>query len=217
MSFHKWSTPFLSLLLSLPIALDFPAFAQEITGSVTGSVADASGAVIVGAKVALTNTGTSKTDTTVSDASGNFKFFLLPPANYTVEASMTGFKTFRREGIIVEADRSLGVPITLSLGQATETVEVVGGTPLLDPNTSEVGTTVTNQYVMELPLNARNPMGLTNLVPTAKGVGYFGGQILTSWRVGSVNIGGGQASPVRSCSMECQMTKWAMLPARTLF
>ena len=93
----------------------------------------------------------------------------------------------------MEADRSLAVPITLSLGQASETVEVVSGTPLLDPNTSEVGTTVTNQYVMELPLNARNPMGLTNLVPTAKGVGYFGGQILTSWRVGSVNIGGGQA------------------------
>jgi hypothetical protein len=193
MSFPKWSTPFLSLLLSLPITVGIPAFAQEITGSVTGSVADASGAVIVGAKVTLMDTGTSKTETAASDASGNFKFFLLPPGNYTVEASMTGFKTFRREGILVEADRSLAVPITLSLGQASETVEVVSGTPLLDPNTSEVGTTVTNQYVMELPLNARNPMGLTNLVPTAKGVGYFGGQILTSWRVGSVNIGGGQA------------------------
>ena len=70
---------------------------------------------------------------------------------------------------------------------------MVGGTPLLEPNTSEVGTTVDSQKVMDLPLNARNPMGLANLIPTVKGVGYFGNQILTSWRIGSINIGGGQA------------------------
>jgi hypothetical protein len=56
-----------------------------------------------------------------------------------------------------------------------------------------VGTTVDSQKVMDLPLNARNPMGLANLIPTVKGVGYFGNQILTSWRIGSINMGGGQA------------------------
>jgi hypothetical protein len=170
-----------------------PASAQVITGSVTGSVVDTSGAVIVGAKVTLTNTGTSEALNTTSDSSGDFKFLFLPPGTYTIDASLTGFKAFRREGIIVEADRSLAVPITLEVGQTNETVEVQAGAALLEPNSSEVGTTVTNQDVMELPLNARNPMGLTNLIPTAKGVGYFGAQVLTSWRVGSVNIGGGQA------------------------
>ncbi len=169
------------------------AFAQQITGSVTGSVVDPSGAVVVGAKITLTNTGTSETQTTPSDTSGDFRFLLLPPGTYTIEGSLAGFKTFRREGIIVEADRSLAVPIALTVGQATETVEVVGGTPLLEPNTSEVGTTIDSQKVMDLPLNARNPMGLANLIPSVKGVGYFGNQILTSWRVGSINIGGGQA------------------------
>ena len=192
MSSAKWSTFSCRAVLSLLLAVA-PGFAQVITGSVTGSVVDTSGAVIVGAKITLTNTGTSEALNTQSDPAGNFRFLLLPPGTYTIEASLTGFKTFRREGIIVEADRSLAVPISLSLGQTSETVEVVGGTPLLEPNSSEVGTTVNNQQVMELPLNARNPMGLTNLIPTAKGVGYFGGQILTSWRVGSVNIGGGQA------------------------
>src|SRR5579871_31282 len=171
----------------------FPASAQVITGSITGSVVDASDSVVVGAKVTLTNNGTSQTQATPSDASGNFRFLLLPPGKYSIEGSLAGFKTFKREGIIVEADRSLGVPITLSVGEATQTVEVVGGTPLLEPNNSEVGTTVDSQKVMELPLNARDPMGLANLVPTVKGVGYFGGQILTSWRIGAVNIGGGQS------------------------
>jgi hypothetical protein len=169
------------------------ALAQQITGSVTGSVVDSSGAIVVGAKITLTNTGTSETLTTTSDSSGDFKFLLLQPGTYVIEGSMAGFKTFRREGIIVEADRSLAVPMGLSVGQTSETVEVVGGTPLLEPNTSEVGSTIDNQKVMELPLNARNPMGLANLVPSVKGVGYFGGQVLTSWRVGSINIGGGQA------------------------
>lgn len=167
--------------------------AQTITGSVTGSVVDSSGAVIVGARVTLTNTGTSEAQTTASDTAGNFRFLLLPPGTYVLETSNAGFKTFRRDGIIIEADRSLAVPVALAVGQTSETVEVMEGSPLLEPNTSEVGTTIDQQKVMELPLNARNPMGLANLIPAVKGVGYFGNQVLTSWRVGSINIAGGQA------------------------
>src|SRR5437762_3006922 len=87
---------------------------------------------------------------------------------------------------------SLAIPMTLNVGQVSETVEVIGGTPLLEPNTSDVGTTVDAQKIVELPLNSRNPMGLANLVPTVKGMGFFGQQVLTSWRIGAVNIGGGQ-------------------------
>jgi hypothetical protein len=184
---------FWMLMLLVLAAWGPPVYAQQITGSITGSVLDSSGASVVGASVRLTNTGTAFAQATMTDASGNFQFLLLQPGTYVVEASSPGFKTFRRDGIIVEADRSLAVPVTLNVGQATETVEVVGGTPLLEPNTSELGTTIDSQKVMELPLNARNPMALANLIPSVKGVGYFGGQILTSWRVGSINIGGGQA------------------------
>jgi hypothetical protein len=182
----------IAAFLILLTAVSTNLVAQQITGSVTGSVVDSSGAIVVGAKVTLTDIGTSEARTTASDAAGDYRFLLLPPGTYTIEGTLAGFKTFRREGIIVEADRSLAVPISLSVGQATETVEVVGGTPLLEPNSSEVGTTIDSQKVMDLPLNARNPMGLANLIPSVKGVGYFGNQILTSWRVGSINVGGGQ-------------------------
>jgi hypothetical protein len=168
------------------------AFGQQITGSVTGSVQDPSGAAVVGATVTLTNTGTSVSRTTQSDGSGNFQFLLLPPGNYLLEASNPGFRTFRRDGIVVEADRSLAVPVTLSLGQVTETVEVTAGTPLLEPNTSSLGTVMDRRKVEDLPLSGRNPMGLANLIPTVRGVGFFGGQVLSSWRTAAVNIGGGQ-------------------------
>ncbi len=180
------------ILLAALVLWSGPAYPQLITGTVTGSVQDSTGAAIVGASVKLANTGTGAVQTATSDSSGNFQFVLLPPGNYMVEASNPGFRAFRRDGIIVEAARSLAVPVMLPVGQVTETIEVVGGTPLLEPNTSDLGTTVDAQKIVELPLNSRNPMGLANLVPTVRGVGFFGGQVLTSWRIGAVNIGGGQ-------------------------
>lgn len=192
---------FWMLMLLVVAAWGSAVYAQQITGAVTGTVLDSSGAAVVGTSVKLTNIGTAFTQTTTTDTSGDFQFRLLQPGTYLIEVSSPGFKTFRRDGIIVEADRSLAVPVTLEVGQTSETVEVVGGTPLLEPNTSELGTTVDSQKVMDLPLNARNPMGLANLIPTVKGVGYFGNQILTSWRVGSINMGADRLSPARSCWM----------------
>ncbi|MFN7921732.1 MAG: carboxypeptidase regulatory-like domain-containing protein [Bryobacteraceae bacterium] len=168
------------------------AQAQVTSGSVTGSVLDATGAAVTGVNIKLTNTGTAALRTTTSDNSGNYQFLLVPPGVYVVEATSPGFRTFRRDGILVEADRSLAVPITLSLGQVSDTIEVVGGTPLLEPNTSSLGTVMDSQKIIDLPLNGRNPMGLANLIPTVRGVGYFGGQVLSTWRTAAVNISGGQ-------------------------
>ncbi len=127
------------LMLLVFAAWGSAVYAQQITGAITGSVFDSSGAAIAGASVKLTNTGTAFVQSTTTDASGNFQFLLLQPGTYVIEATNAGFKTFRRDGIIVEADRSLAVPVTLELGQTSETVEVVGGTPLLEPNSSELG------------------------------------------------------------------------------
>ncbi|HZS52198.1 MAG TPA: carboxypeptidase regulatory-like domain-containing protein [Bryobacterales bacterium] len=168
------------------------SFAQQITGSITGTVMDPAGAAVANAQVKLTNTGTGAVENAITDESGNFRFLLLPPGTYSLEASAPGFKLFRRDGIIVEVDRSLAVPVALQIGQVTETVEVQGGTPLLEPNTSSLGTVMEEKKVEDLPLNGRNPMGLANLIPTVRGIGYFGGQVLSSWRLAAVGIGGGQ-------------------------
>src|SRR5216684_2783157 len=107
------------------------AVGQLITGSITGTTEDSTGSVVVGASVRLTNTGTGNTQTAASDASGYFRFLLLPSGTYVLEVSSPGFRTFRREGIIVETASSIVIPVALSLGDVTETIEVVGGTPLL--------------------------------------------------------------------------------------
>jgi hypothetical protein len=105
---------------------------QVTGGSVTGSVQDPTSAAIAGAAVKLLNTATSAVQTTATDNSRNFQFLLAPPGVYVLEVTTQGFRTFRRDGIVVEADRSLAVPVTLAIGQVTDTVEVSGGTPHLD-------------------------------------------------------------------------------------
>ena len=77
------------------------SFAQQITGSVTGTVTDPGGAAVSGASVKLTNTGTDATQTATTDAEGNFRFLLLPPGNYSVQVSAPGFKSYVRAGIVV--------------------------------------------------------------------------------------------------------------------
>jgi hypothetical protein len=181
----------LSLLVLVFAALSvMPVLAQQTTGSISGTVTDTTGAVIPAVQVKLTSANTASTSTASTDRNGTYRFLLLPPGTYSIEVAQQGFKTLRRDGIIVEVNRSLGVPITLSVGAVTETVEVTAGTPLLDPSTSSVGTTVTNRSVSELPVLGRNVSSLANLVPTVHGYGNFGNEVYSTWSMGQVVIAG---------------------------
>ena len=182
----------LAVILSTLVVFGPTAHGQVTSGTVTGSVQDPTAAPIAGAAVKLINNATSAIQTTATDNAGNFQFLFASPGVYILEVATPGFRTFRRDGIVVETDRSLSVPVTLAIGQVTDTVEVYGGTPLLEPNTSSLGTVMDRQKIEDLPLNGRNPMGLANLIPTVRGVGYFGGQVLSTWRTAAVNISGGQ-------------------------
>ncbi|MBM3755936.1 MAG: TonB-dependent receptor [Acidobacteria bacterium] len=167
------------------------AFAQQVTGTVTGAVSDSSGANVPGVELRLSNTQTGQIRVVTSGDDGTFRFFVLQPGIYRLDVAHAGFKAARRDNIVVEADRSLAVPVTLEVGAVTEVVEVTGGAPLLEPNTSSLGTVMDQRKVEELPLNGRNPLGLANLIPTVRGIGFFGGQVLSSWRLAAISIGGG--------------------------
>jgi len=176
----------LTALLCAPFA-----YAQQVTGTVTGAVTDTTGAAVPGVEVKILNTETGLGRSATTGESGDFRFLVLPPGIYKLDVAKTGFKAARRDGIVVEADRSLAVPITLEVGAVTEVIEVTGGAPLLEPNTSSLGTVMDARKVTELPLNGRNPLGLANLIPTVRGIGFFGGQVLSSWRLAAISIGGG--------------------------
>jgi hypothetical protein len=166
------------------------AFSQT-TGSVTGTVTDSQGGVVSGATVKINSPALGIDQSVVSNQSGYFQFLLLPPGSYTLEVQSSGFRAFRRQGIVVEADRSESIPVSLAVGQVSETVEVAAGAVLLESNSSEVGTVMDTRKVQDLPLNGRNPMALAQLIPTVRGDLVFGGPVTKTFRGSQVDIGGG--------------------------
>ena len=157
-----------ALALSLPLlALLAPiANAQTTYGSVTGSVQDSSGAAITDAQVTLTNTGTGEKRTQQTGPDGLYSFVNLIPGEYRIDVEKQGFKHFTRANVNVQVNQASKIDALLSVGQITETVEVTSETPLLQPETSSLGTVVDTRAANELPLNGRNIFNLTTITPS---------------------------------------------------
>jgi hypothetical protein len=143
--------------------LSTPLQAQATYGSVLGTVTDASGAVIPGASVTLTNIGTNQKNTAQTDAAGNYRFVNLVPANYRLEVEMAGFKRMTREPIIVQVEAAVRSDAKLEVGAVTETVEVTSAAPLLQTENGTLSQVVESRTVTEMPLNGRNTMNLLAL------------------------------------------------------
>lgn len=155
------------LLLVFSATLLFPttAFAQMTTGSILGTVHDPTGAVLAGATVTVTDTGkgTSKTDTT--DAQGGYNIPFLLPGSYDLTVTAQGFKTAVSKGLVVDIDQKVRVDVDLQPGGVSETVNVESAAPLIHLESSELGDVVGKTQVQNLPLNGRNFVQLTYLVP----------------------------------------------------
>jgi hypothetical protein len=141
--------------------------AQTTTGQISGTVEDASGAVVVGASVQATNIDTRATRTVATGASGNYVLPLLPPGSYQVVITKPGFQSITENGIRLDVNQSLAINPMLKPGASNEIVEVQASSQLLDPTTSEVGTVIGSEAVNDLPLNGRNFTQLLTLVPGA--------------------------------------------------
>lgn len=141
--------------------------AQAITGDIVGTVNDAGGAVIPGAKVTVLNSETQFQRSMATTSTGDYVFPLLPPGTYTVRVEQTGFKTFEARGITIAAGGKTRVDAKLDPGAVSETVTVTSDTPLLQTDTSTVQDVVTEKAVQDLPLNGRN---LAAAVQQAAGV-----------------------------------------------
>ena len=107
------------------------ALAQVPTGTILGSIKDNQGGVIPGATVTAINVGTQYSRTTVTDGAGEYALRLLPVGNYQVSVTMPGFKNFSQTGIVLEVGRNARVDATIELGAVSETVSVVGDSPLV--------------------------------------------------------------------------------------
>ncbi|MBV9081895.1 MAG: TonB-dependent receptor [Acidobacteriaceae bacterium] len=141
------------------------AFAQIDTGSIVGSVYDASGAAIQNATVTLTNRATDQTWTTRTNEAGEYQFNALHPGSYSVKAANPGFGAQEFTDVQVDVDARLSRDFTLQVGNITQTLEVQSTTPLLDTQTAELGGVVHEQQIVNLPLNGRRYADLALLEP----------------------------------------------------
>lgn len=171
------------------------AGAQQFKASLTGTVTDAQGAVIPGVTVAVTNTDTNVTGESVTDASGVFSVKDVVPGPYKVTASLSGFKTFVREGIVLHTAETATIQVKLELGKVEETVSVSAGLSEVETNQSVLSQTMDNKKVSELPLNGRQVYMLLQLTSgtlfTQQTFGATGFSGTRAWDVnGSVTIHG---------------------------
>jgi hypothetical protein len=158
------SVPVLALGV-IGVTAPWAANAQSVSGTILGTVTDASGAVVSKAKITVTNEGTGLTRTIESDSNGEYVVPSIPTGRYTVVVEMAGFKTMALSSIDLGVDQRARIDLKLEVGALTESVTIEATSPLLQTSSSELGTTVTNEQIEAMPLNGRNFVSLTRTVP----------------------------------------------------
>jgi hypothetical protein len=159
----------LRLIFALPLlacAIAGSAWGQAVTASLVGTITDASGAVVVNAKIVLTETNTGVSRTSQTNDSGNYSFPNLPPGVYSVSAEQTGFKKATRGGVDVPVNTTIRVDLSLQPGQITETVEVTAEAPSLQTDRVDIGRKIETVQLANLPVGYnRSFQAMLNLVP----------------------------------------------------
>jgi len=148
-------------------------FAQSSVGSISGSVKDASGAVVPSVKLTLTSKATNAQVTTNTNPQGEFQFLQLPPTTYSLTAEASGFKRISVSSVLVQVDQITHLDLSLEVGTLTESVQVEAVAPLLENDKSTLSSVVDNRDIINMPLNTRQVQDLAlitpGVVPTAAG------------------------------------------------
>ncbi len=153
------------LIVLAPLSLAGTASAQAVTGTILGTVADTTGAVLPGVSVTVKQTETGFTRTLTSDSNGEYTAASVPTGTYTVTGEISGFKSVSLSNVQVGVDSRIRADLKLEVGAMTESVEIVAQTPLVQTSSSDLSTTVTEEQIKQLPLNGRNFVSLTRNHP----------------------------------------------------
>ena len=155
----------LVLAFCLACVVAWPAIAVGPTGTIVGTVADPSEAVIPKAQITVRNQGTNATREVQTDGDGDFSLPLLPPGVYEVSAEKAGFRRSVYSNVNLNVDQTVRVDFMLQVGQLSEQVVVTESVPLVQTDTSTLGQVIERKQVSELPLNDRNFLTFAVLVP----------------------------------------------------
>jgi len=157
-----WAAIGLTLLLSLSAKA---VNGQAVTGTLLGTVQDSTAAVVPNARVTLTNEGTNVVNETTTGPQGFYTFPNLNPGDYTVSVTVSGFKKVLSQHNVVQVQQTTRVDLTLTPGAVTAEVTVTGQTPLVQTTTSDLGLTITQAQINNLPVNGRLAMLAMQLAP----------------------------------------------------
>src|SRR5713226_3969391 len=155
--------------------------AQQITGSIRGTVSDPSGAFVEAAAVTANQTETGLTRTAMTDRTGAYILLELPVGHYQLQVEAKGFQTYVQQGITLNVNETATVPVRLAVGAETQQVQVLADAQLIESTVTSLGKTVSEREVLDLPLNGRNftQLGLLQpgVVPLTPGLAEAGGSL----------------------------------------
>jgi Carboxypeptidase regulatory-like domain len=190
------------VLLSLIALLQArPIDAQTFYGTILGTVTDASGGAMIGARVSLTNWGTAERLTAQTDVNGDYQFLNLLPGMYKLDVEQPRFKHLTRDQIQVRVDNATRVDVSLELGELTQSVQVASNAVLLQTESAALNQVVEGRQVQDMPLNGRNVLNLIALAPGVVPLGSSQGPAagnaganISPGGFGNYSIGGGLAA-----------------------
>jgi Carboxypeptidase regulatory-like domain len=155
-----------ALILLMTLLTAGAAWAQA-TAQLSGTVRDESGAVLPGVTVTARQTDTSLVRTAVTDETGGYRLTNLPIGPYQLEVSLQGFRTYRQTGIVLQVGETPTINAVLGVGSLEESVTVEAATPLVDVRSSGISTVVSNEAILQLPLQGRQVTDLIVLAGAA--------------------------------------------------
>src|SRR5215468_214167 len=168
-------------ICALTMTVAVSAAAQQITGSIRGTVTDASGAIVPSAAVTARHVETGLTRTAFSDNAGAYVLVELPVGHYRVTVGAKGFQEYIQDSITLDVNQTANVPVRLAVGAETEHVQVMADAQLIQTTATSLGSVVNQSELLDLPLDGRNfsQLGLlqTGVVPLTPGLKEAGGSL----------------------------------------
>ncbi|HEY1767866.1 MAG TPA: carboxypeptidase regulatory-like domain-containing protein [Terracidiphilus sp.] len=205
---HQWMQRIVSSVFGavcVLILLSAGAFAQSDKGTIGGFVRDASGAVVPGAKIRLTDEATGETYQATTDAQGHYTVTNLTAGDYSLTAEVKGFKTFVSNHNTLGANTTLDLDAPLSVGEMTEEVTVSATAQTLQTESAAVQAEITGKQVSDQELNGRNPLYMGSLVP-----GLRSGSTLGDF---NFSVGGGNPFQINGSRAQDTMVFFDGAPA----
>src|SRR4051812_15799675 len=159
---------FATLIISMSVAHP-SAQSQAINGTIEGTITDQSGGTLPGVSVTVTNVDTGDTRVVVSNEAGVYRAPLLPLGRYRISAELQGFRKFEQQGLTLSAGQSAVINISLSVGNMSEAITVTSESPVAEPGKIDLGRTIDETEVRNLPLVSRNPYNFAFLQANVTG------------------------------------------------